>query len=171
MPDRPWRFNPRPRIEALTFAGGASCLVVDDALVDPHALRDYAIAHRARFAAAPTNAYPGIELAAETGLEQALADVFRLHVRPRLPVRRLVGLYARLAMVTLPASHLQPRQTIPHRDSSWVDPAHAIAASVLYLFEDEALGGTGFYVPKRPRAEVEQLVHDAGTLPAAAFVA
>lgn len=46
-----------------------------------------------------------------------------------------------------------------------------IAASVLYLFGDAALGGTSFYVPRRPMDEIARLVHDSRTMGVEAFSA
>ena len=43
---------------------------------------------------------------------------------------------------------------------------YRIGASVLYLFKDPALGGTNFFVPRRPQAEIDLLVHESGTLTA-----
>ena len=54
------------------------CLVVDDALADPQALRDYASVNRGRFRPAQANAFPGLEWPAETALEAVLADFFRV---------------------------------------------------------------------------------------------
>ena len=169
MSDSPWRFNPQPRVQALDFAGGLRCLVVDDALADPAALREFAAANRERFKPAQLNAFPGLEWPAEPGLETALTEFFRQHVRPLMPVRRLLRMNARFGLVSLAPHALSPPQWIPHRDGGWVEPKQAIAASVLYLFEDEALGGTSFYVPKQPAASVGWLQHAAALLEPKAF--
>src|SRR5690349_20344701 len=95
----PWRFNPRPQVHELAFDGGLRCLVVDDALADPRALREYAIANRERFRPAQANAFPGLEWPGDGALEAALADFLRVHVRPRLPVRRLLRMNARFGLV------------------------------------------------------------------------
>jgi hypothetical protein len=165
------RFNPQPTVEVVALGANARCFVVDDALANPDALRALAIAQRAQFRQAPFNAYPGIEWPAPAAIEDALAEFFRRHVQPLSALRRLERMNARLAMVTLPPEQLQPRQWIPHRDSAWIDPAHAIAASVLYLFEDPALGGTAFYAPRHPDHLIARFVHDSGVLDADAFAA
>lgn len=162
-------FNPRPRIEALRFDAQASCLVVDEALRDPDALRRYAMARRGDFVQAPFNAYPGIELPMPSEFSARLQDFFDRHIRNSLGGRRTVRMNSRLAMVTAPPVALEPRQRICHRDSAWIDPAHAIAASVLYLFEDETLGGTNFYRPRLPEARIRQLVHDSSVMDRANF--
>jgi hypothetical protein len=164
-------FNPSPRIERLDFGQGLSCLLVDDALQDPEALRNFAIGQRQAFVQAPFNAYPGVELALHGEIEHALGEFFDRHVRGLLGGRRRLRMNCRLAMTTTPPAQLLPRQWIPHRDSAWIDPRHLAGASVLYLFADAALGGTNFYFPRKDAAATDQLVHDSSTLDAAAFTA
>lgn len=162
-------FNPAAQVERIEFGHGLSCLVVDDALRDPEALREFAVAHRAKFRQAPFNAYPGIELPMPATFSAQLDAYFMQHIRTLLGGRRTVKMNSRMAMVTAQAGELEPRQRICHRDSAWIAPEHMIAASVLYLFEDPRLGGTSFYRPSRTMPEIEQLVHDSSTLDRAAF--
>jgi hypothetical protein len=164
-------FNAAPKLGLLSLGDGAACIVVDDALQDPESLRDFAAAQRTRFAAAPFNAYPGIELGLKGAMEAALGEFFDRHVRALLGGRRRERMNCRLAMTTTPPDELQPRQCIPHRDSAWIKPQRVAAASVLYLFEDPALGGTSFYRPRQDEAATARLVHDSSTLDAAAFSA
>jgi hypothetical protein len=161
-------FNPAPRLGKLPFADGF-CVVVDDALQDPVALRDFAAAQRARFVQAPFNAYPGIELGLTGPIEAALGEFFDRHIRALLGGRRRVRMNCRLAMTTTPPDELQPRQCIPHRDSAWIQPQHLACASVLYLFDEPALGGTSFYRPRQDAQATARLVHDSSTMDAAAF--
>jgi hypothetical protein len=161
-------FNRQPRIERLQFEHGQSCLVVDDALLDPESLRAHAIDHRGEFRQAPFNAYPGIELPMPAQFSAQLDEFFMRHIRGLLGARRTIKMNSRMAMATAQAQDLEPRQRICHRDSAWIAPQHSIAASVLYLFEDPALGGTSFYVPRRPD-EIDLLVHDSSTLKRSSF--
>jgi len=80
-------------------------------------------------------------------------------------------MYSRLAMVTTPPGELQPRQSVCHRDRLDFAANQCIAASVLYLFKEPALGGTSFFVQSRPQPEIDKLVHDSSTLDADAFAA
>lgn len=164
-------FNPSPRVDRIDLPGGRVCLVVDDALRNPEALRQLAITRRGDFVHAPFNAYPGVELPMPGEISRQLDDFFRLHIRSLLGCRRTLRMHSRLAMATTPANQLLPPQWLCHRDDSWVDPGHAIAASVLYLFEDASLGGTNFYAPRLGPREVDLLVHDSSTLDAAGFTA
>lgn len=162
-------FNPRPRIDVLPIDGTHACYVIDDALLEPERLVAYAVSHRERFAMGPHNAYPGIELRMPDDFSIQLDDFFRLHVRSRLGARRTQRMYSRLSMATLPSAALQPRQWICHRDRMTFAPNQCIAASVLYLFHDEALGGTGFFLPKKPVGEIDLMIHESGGLEADAF--
>lgn len=169
MTSRTALFNPRPRIERLQLADGQSCLVVDDALMQPESLRHHAVIHCDRFVRAPFNAYPGIELPMTAEISAQLGEFFMLHIRSLLGARRTLRMNSRMAMTTLPPSELQARQWICHRDSAWIAAEHRIAASVLYLFENERLGGTSFYAPTRSEQETDLLVHDSSTQSNEAF--
>lgn len=164
MNDAGLNFNPQPRIERVALGPGLFCLVVDDALSQPDRLREFAVAQREQFLHAPFNAYPGIELPMPADASAQLDEFFRRHIRSLLGGRRTVRTNCRLAMVTTPPSQLEARQCLCHRDSAWIEPQHMIAASVLYLFEDPALGGTGFYLPRKSPSETDLLVHDSSTL-------
>ncbi len=170
-PAGPPMFNPRPDIQVLPIAPGQACYVVDDALLDPERLRLEAIARRDRFAMAPHNAYPGLELRMPDAFSAQLDDFFRRHVRARLGMRRTLRMYSRLALATLRPDELQPRQCICHRDRLGFAPGQRVAASVLYLFGDPALGGTSFYAPRRLPMEMAALFEDAGRLDAETFCA
>ncbi len=164
-------FNPQPRVQNVGLADGQRCIVVDDALVQPRRLVELAMRQREKFGSAPFNAYPGVELPLTDAITQALHQFFDRHVRGLLHGRRTLRMNCRLALTTRPAQELEPRQWLCHRDSAWVAPQHCIAAAVLYLFEDPALGGTGFYRSRLSDAETDLLVHDSSTQDAAVFSA
>ena len=130
MTDTTALFNPRPRVERLEFANGQSCLIVDDALLRPERLRQFAIVHRDQFVHAPFNAYPGVEFPMPADIAAQLNEFFMLHIRSLLGGRRTIRMNCRMAMVTVPPHALQARQWQCHRDSAWIAPNHCIAASV-----------------------------------------
>jgi hypothetical protein len=165
------RFNPRPRIEALALPGGREALVIDDALENPDDIVDLAVQYRHLFEPAATYAYPGLELWVNEQVLARVTDFFAQHLRRRLGARRTLQASARLSMVTLPASRLEPRQWFCHTDDAGLPAGEMIAASVLYLFHEPALGGTSFYAPRLAAAETAQLIQDAATLAPAAFTA
>ncbi len=156
-------FNPRPSIQEARLTGDHSCLIVDDALVNPEALVQFAVDHRDEFRQ-PQYAYPGIELSMPAAFADRLEAFFSRYIRGPLNGRRTLQRYCRLSMVTLAPDQLRPVQSICHRDNQRTAPGQCIAASVLYLFKDSTLGGTSFYVPRKSADETERLVHDASTL-------
>ncbi len=151
------------------LASGASCLVFDDALVEPRRLVAAAAANRAQFSRPLHNAYPGIELRMSEAFNVELDAFFALRARALLGGRRTLRAYSRLSLVTLRPDQLTPAQSICHRDRMELEPGRRVMACVLYLFDDPALGGTGFYRPRRPEAETARLVHDSGQLDRAGF--
>lgn len=164
-------YNPQPRIDVLPLFDGHQAFVVDDALLEPRRVVDLACAHRDAFAVMGHNAYPGLELRLPDPVSAALNDFFLQHVRSRLGIRRVERMYSRLAMVTFAPGRLGPPQWFAHRDRFGLVPPQCVAASVLYLFDDPALGGTAFFRPRRPLPEVERMVHDSGVLAPDAFTA
>lgn len=137
-------FKPDPKIDIVEVDAAHHCYVIDDALAEPERWVEYAGLHRAAFRVEGFNAYPGPELRMPDGVSQRLDEFFMLHIRQRLGARRTTRMYSRLAMVTTPPEKLEPRQWICHRDRMGVPPEQCVAASVLYLFKDAALGGTSF---------------------------
>ena len=140
-----------------------TCIVVDDVLIDPAAVVDWATERE--WLPAQANAYPGQLVAAPAELEQCLNGFFSQHVRRVLGGRRMVSMYARFSMVTRPVSQLRPCQWLCHRDRVVLEPRTGLcAASVLYLFDDPSLGGTGFYRPKLAAEPLAALLDDAQRL-------
>ncbi len=151
-------FNPSPKINAVSIDGEHACFVIDDALTEPTQLLGYALAHRADFSMAPFNAYPGLEFHLPGDMSALQDDFFRLHIRRLLGARRTLQMYSRLSLVTLPPEKLSPIQWLCHRDRMGVPSDQCVAASVLYLFKDEALGGTSFFKPRKSAATTEALM-------------
>ena len=162
-------FNPNPRVETITIHGHHVCYVIDDALINPDAMVDFAAKHIADFAEAGHNAYPGPELRMPEAFSSQLDAFFAAHLRRAFDVRRTERMYSRLAITATPPQQLSPSQSICHIDRLSIEPQHRIVASVLYLFGDERLGGTSFYGPKYPPDTILPLIADAGNMDAARF--
>jgi len=162
-------FNPRPRIERIDLVPGQACLVIDDALLEPERLVEFAAAQSAAFQRVDYNAYPGLLLPTPGRISEALDAFFTEHVRRFFDARRVQRMHSRLALVTLPPRELKPWQCICHSDRFDLGEQQSIQASVLYLFEDAALGGTGFYVPALPPHQMQQVFADANRLTPAEF--
>jgi hypothetical protein len=162
-------FNPRPRIEPLPIAEGRTAWVIDDVLADPRGWVEIASEHAARFEAAPFNAYPGLEWRMGPEVDQPLAEFFAQHIRSRLGFRRTLSMYSRLSIATLQPHQLRPLQRLCHRDRLGTGEGQGVAACVLYLFEDPALGGTAFYAPRRPIEQIDADIRRWNTLSDDAF--
>lgn len=163
-------FRDAPVVQRLPLGDTCVC-VVDDVLSAPQRWVDDAVAHAAAFVEAPYNAYPGIELRLPEAVSARIAEYFDRHLRGHFGVRRTLRQHAKLALVTRPEPELQPFQTIPHVDALASAPGECAMAAVLYLFDDPALGGTGFYRTRVEDAALARLVADAGALGADAFAA
>jgi Family of unknown function (DUF6445) len=166
-PDRPL-FNPDATVTLVPIGGGKLCCVIDNALADPDAAVDWACAQT--LAPSSAHAYPGPVVAVPAEVTRRVADYFAVHARGRLGARRTLDASVRLSMVTTPPSQLVPCQWQCHRDRLGVAPPGVmIAASVLYLFRDPALGGTSFYAPRQSEAETQRIVHHSLQLDPADF--
>lgn len=162
-------FNPGAKLHELPLHDGQVCLVLDDALLEPARMVELACRHREAFDEVGYNAYPGPQLPLPEAFTAQLCALFDQVARGRLGARRTLQAHSRLALVTRAPESLAPAQWLPHRDRLQVQQGHVIAASVLYLFEDPALGGTAFFRPLKPAAEIGGLLADAQRLPAAEF--
>jgi hypothetical protein len=156
-------FNPNPKIQLIPIPGHHPCIVIDDFMLDPQSLVDVAVKYRDGFSMAPYNAFPGLELRMPDAFSARLNEFFIQHMRNLLGVRRTETLYSRLSMMTLQPHQLSPYQRLCHRDRFTANPTQCFAASVLYLFHDATLGGTSFYAPKMPEAEVQRLYYSPDT--------
>lgn len=152
--------NLRPRVQVVPLFDGHQCVIVDDFLLEPHTLVQYAAKHHARFMDAPGNYYPGPELALGGPFLAAVQDSFLLHARTPLQARRVQGLTGRLSLVTRRVDQLLPAQRVPHRDSWDLGEREGAGAMVLYLFHDVRLGGTSFFRPRRDPTEIAALLKE-----------
>lgn len=162
-------FNAMPRIEAVPIAPGHTAFVIDDALTQPRRWVELAAEHREAFEVQSHNAFPGGELRLPEALSARLDAFFAQHVRARLGARRTERMYSRLSLATRQSHELEPRQWICHRDRLDPAPDRMVAACVLYLFDEPALGGTAFFMPVRGERETAVLVHESGVLGADVF--
>lgn len=163
---------------AWPLADGSTVWVIDDVLADPREWVDTAAQGQHNFSAPSEGYYPGVEWPLAQELVQPLAEFFAQHVRSRLGARRTLASHARLSMTTLQPGALRPLQRLCHRDRYGRTPDTMMAACTLYLFDDPSLGGTSFYAPRRPLADIDadvlrwdamsgaDFTHDTGLDPA-----
>ena len=152
--------NPRPRVSTVPLFDGSQCVIIDDFMLEPEALVDYAANNHAHFRDVAGNSYPGPELPLSGTFAARVQDSFLQHARTPLGARRVLGMESRLSLVTLRPEELLPGQRLPHRDFTGLPAGEGAGAMVLYLFKDERFGGTSFFRPKVPVHEITALIDD-----------
>jgi hypothetical protein len=136
------------------------CVVIDDFLQQPGSIVDFALDHPDVFER-QTHGYPGLLCDVP---ETATADFVRF-IRSSLarPYAFYKGGFKSatyLSVATLQPGELSPLQRLCHTDPR--DHAgRRNYAALVYLFENEALGGTGFYRWKERDRIVEATAIDA----------
>ena len=150
--------RPSPKVSLQPLGEGAHCVIIDDALLDPQAVVDVAVAHREAFSQPADNAYPGLELPLPDPVVQQFAEQFRLHAASSLRVSEVLQAFGRLSIATLLAHELSALQRVCHRDRLFIGPGRRAIAAVLYLFHDEQLGGTSFFRSRGDSAETDSLM-------------
>jgi hypothetical protein len=148
------RVNGSANIEVQALSTGETFAVIDDFLERPDDLREYAV-QRERDFYMPPKSYPGVVLDID---KAPMQEIYRF-IRTKLG--RQFGFYrgdaefmSMLSLTTLKPDELSNLQRLCHSDP----PARQNRrnyAFVLYLFDNEQLGGTGFYRWKEKQAIVE----------------
>jgi Family of unknown function (DUF6445) len=164
-------FTAQPQIQVVTLTNGQQAYVIDNFCTKPELWLQLAQDNRALFrdaGALDKIGYPGIELIVPEQINQALVEFFMLHIRRLTETRREIYSVSRLSMVTLRPAQLSPAQCICHRDIARQSGGR-MTASVLYLSDNPAQGGTSFYRPTQSLEVTAQLVQDSLSLTAAAF--
>lgn len=156
-------------MHAVAITPRHACYVIDDALREPEHWVVLADEHLDRFEDSERNAFPGPELGFAPAALEKIEAFFNTHARAPLGGRRTLRCTARMSLTTRPPSELQPWQWMCHTDRMGVEPSQMVAAAVLYLFHDTALGGTSFYAPCKPLAEIADLIQASRALPGEEF--
>lgn len=139
--------NPDATLSRVRLHDGRDCLVVDNFLLHPEAVRQYAAEHRESFAMLAHNRFPGPEVVLSAQHLVGFLGWWRRVARSVLGLSRIVHqCHARMSIVTLAPEQLSLRQRLCHRDGSPEEMrGNILYAGVLYLFHDDQLGGTAFY--------------------------
>ena len=138
------RTNRSALVELRQLSSGESVAVVDDFLVSPEELSLFAWQHADSFTM-PPKSYPGIVLPVAA---EPMAEIYRF-IRTTLSphfsfLRGGAQFQSTLSMTTLKTDELSNLQRLCHTDPP-VSKNRLNFAFVLYLFDNEELGGTGFY--------------------------
>ena len=161
-------FNPKPQLQRVPLMPGHDAVVIDNALANPEGVRDWAAGQA--FGPPIGYPYPGHVCAVPEEMEYRIADFFAQHLRQHLGARRTLDLVSRLSVIDTPPAQLAPVQWLCHRDRVADEGSGLLfAASVLYLFDDAALGGTSFYRPRESMAAAEVVVAASQRLDAHEF--
>jgi len=136
--------NPKPRVSAVPIFDEHACIIVDDFVLEPEELVDYAANNHMNFQDLAGNDYPGPELPLGGTFAARVQDSFLQHARTPPGARRILDMKSRLSLVTRRPEDLLPGQRLPHRDFTGLPAGVGVGAMVLYLFRDERFGGTSF---------------------------
>lgn len=138
------RINTDASIRREAISEDHDCVIVDDFLQDPHEIVEFAAHHAGEFSI-PESYYPGLLFDVN---DDAMTDIYRF-IRSKMTkhfpfLRGGMNLWTNLSMVTLQPDELSHRQRLCHTDPD-TSPNRVNYAALVYLFENEGLGGTGFY--------------------------
>jgi hypothetical protein len=136
--------NPESTIQREAISENQHCVVVDDFLLRPHDVVDFAARHASEFSR-QASSYPGQLFRLDA---DAMSDIYRF-IRNRMSkhfpfLRGNMDYWTYLSIVTVKPADLSYLQRICHTDPE-ADPNRTPYAALIYLFDDEALGGTSFY--------------------------
>lgn len=136
--------NPDPEIQVHQVSGEDCCVIVDDFLRDPDAVVDFACANAEKFELQSIG-YPGVLCDVDRGAMSEVQRFIRKHMSRQFSfLKGNIRTTTYLSMATRQPDELAPLQRLCHSD-----PRERIErrnyAGLVYLFEDETLGGTGFY--------------------------
>ena len=138
------RINTDASIRQETISDDQHCVIVDDFLQDPHELVEFAGRHASEFSK-PESGYPGQQLHVNDAAMTYILGFIRSRMTNHFPFfRGGMNLWALLSMVTMQPDQLSLLQRFCHTDPI-PSPGRTIYAGLVYLFENEGLGGTGFY--------------------------
>jgi hypothetical protein len=161
--------NPRPTIQVESMGGGQHIVIVDDFLLQPEKMVDFARAHRDDFSNGNHNFFPGPEMLLPDQVTQAIGEFVTRHVRAPLGLRRTTMLGSRLSIATLKPEQLQNMQRICHSDVETSRLGGGTGAMVLSLFKDPRLGGTSFFRSTTTPEAHRKMRAQAASLDRAAF--
>lgn len=138
------RINKGASIRQEAISEHHHCVIVDDFLENPHELVESAAHRSAEFSGAKSH-YPGVYIKLD---DDAMSDIYRF-IRSKMTkqfpfLRGNLKLSTFLSMVTLQPDELSAVQRICHTDPA-PDPRRTPYAALIYLFHNEALGGTSFF--------------------------
>lgn len=138
------QINPNLEIQAAQITERHICVVIDDFALNPEELVAFAVRHADEFSM-PERAYPGQVLPVANDL---LGEMNRFIQREMSRMFRFcrggIEFHTQFSLATLQPEDFTWVQRLCHSDPQ-LGPGRANFAGLLYLFENQAMGGTGFY--------------------------
>ena len=136
--------NPGLTISMVEVSEKNYCALVDDFLLNPQELVDYACAKSEEFVMLE-RAYPGVVLPVNNSLVDTLNRFIRAEMSRLFSFCRSgIEFHTQFSMATLQPENFTWIQRLCHSDPRLVAERRNFAA-LLYLFDNPDLGGTGFY--------------------------
>ena len=144
------RINTDAKIQREAISENQDCVIIDDFLQDPHEIVEFAVHHTREFSMPDRGNYPGPLFRVDA---DPMIDIYRF-IRSRMTkyfpfLRGYMSLWTFLSIATKRADELSYLQRICHTDPTSA-PDRTCYAALIYLFENEDLGGTGFYRWREP---------------------
>lgn len=142
--------NPDPDIEVRQIANDSHCVIVDDFLRNPEAIVEFACNNADKFEPQDVG-YPGMLYDVSHTAMSEVQRFIRNHMSRQFSfLKGDIRTTTYLSMATKQPEELSPLQRLCHTDPrERVDRRNY--AGLVYLFKEEALGGTGFYRWKEQR--------------------
>ena len=139
-----FRVNSDAEIRREAISEDRYCVIVDDFLQSPDELVEIA-ADRASDFSWQTSSYPGPLFRIDAFAMKNVYDFIRTRMTKEFPfLRGGLDFWSYLSIVTMQPEKLSYLQRICHTDPER-RPGRAPYAALVYLFDNESLGGTGFY--------------------------
>ncbi len=138
------RINTDATIRRETISEDTFCVVIDNFLQDPRALVEFAAQHADSFSV-PESKYPGVLLRIDQDAMTEIYRFIRTKMTKQFPFPRGdMKMWTNFSMATLRPDELSTFQRLCHTDPL-AGRGRKTYAALVYLFENEDLGGTGFY--------------------------
>lgn len=136
--------NPDPDIRVHQISGENYCVIIDDFLRDPEAIVEFAGAKAEEFELQDIG-YPGVLYDVNRDAMGEVQRFIRAHMSRQFSfLKGDIRTTTYLSMATKQPDALTPLQRLCHTDPRERADRRNYAG-LIYLFADEALGGTGFY--------------------------
>lgn len=139
-----FEINPEAEIQRVEIRGYQPCLVIDDFLLDVDEAVDFARIHAQEFQM-QERGYPGSLFVPAQEKFASVQSFLRTRLSRELGFCRTgINLTSVFSMISKSPKELNWAQRVCHTDPR-TEPGHSNLAGLIFLFDDEHLGGTGFY--------------------------